>query len=292
MLGSCFADNIGKYLKAWRFNIVVNPNGTTYNPISIANILEQIMSDKPYNEEDLIFTDNRWVSFMHHSIFSAGSKEELIDKITENHIAAATQLRNATHIILTFGSSYVYEHDGKIINNCHKLPAREFTERQMSIEEIVEKYSFFIPQLRKLNANAEIILTVSPVKYLGRGAHAGQINKATLLLAAENIFQLFKNERITYFPSYEIMTDELRDYRFYKTDMTHPSDLAIEYICERFKETYLTLDARSTIDEIEKVNKALSHRPLNPDSETYKRFVENTNNNIARLKAKYPCIKF
>lgn len=292
MLGSCFADNMGKYLQNLRYNVIVNPNGTTYNPMSIARILERLISGIPYDKNDLFHTDNRWISFMHHGSFSSDNEDEVINNINEKYLAAADQLRNATHIILTFGSSYVYERNGKIVNNCHKLPSREFTERQLTVDEIVDKYSVFLPLLRSVNSKAEIIFTVSPVRYLGRGAHAGQINKATLLLAVDEICRLSGNGNISYFPAYEIMMDELRDYRFYSSDMVHPSELAVGYICELFMENLITDNSLSMAKEIEKINKSLAHRPINPDSESHKNFMLNLNKRISELKNKYPNIKF
>jgi hypothetical protein len=171
-----------------------------------------------------------------------------------------------------------------VVSNCHKLPAREFTHRLLSVEEIVA-LNF---QLSSFNPQLSTLFTISPVRYMGEGAHHGQLNKATLLLATN---QICKSTGADYFPSYEIMMDELRDYRFYATDMIHPSEVAVDYIFERFTETYLTDEAIRTAEEVRKIKKSLSHRPLHPDSEEYEKFKQKLSQQIDAIAKKYPNIK-
>lgn len=290
VIGSCFAQNIGRYLADGKFNIVINPNGITYNPLSIAAILQRLIDGHPYTASDLEFHNGEWVSFMHHGSFNHADRQSALDIINNAYTTARNQLLNATHLVITYGSSVIYERNGAVVNNCHKLPSLQFAERQLSVSEITERHTSLIQHLYDINPTLQIILTVSPVRYLGRGAHAGQINKATLLLAIDSIISQYPE--VQYFPSYEIMMDELRDYRYYADDMIHPSPLAVRYIWERFAETHLTADTRTILAEIDEINRSLAHRPLHPDSPEYTRFRDNLTRKIKTLQSKYPDIKF
>ena len=325
MLGSCFAENIGKKLIDCGFNVVMNPMGILYNPISIHNALQRIIEGREFTEDELFYHNGLWASFMHHGSFSHSDKSEALKIMNERLLEAHHQLKNATHLIITFGSSEVYEHDGQVVANCHKLPSRQFTHRLLSINEITTQYcppileqstenlttqycppaseqsteslaSKYCPPVlggRAVGGGGQhssllTIFTISPVRYLGEGAHHGQINKATLLLATD---QICCETGAEYFPSYEIMMDELRDYRYYATDMIHPSEVAIDYIFERFTTTYLTEEAIRTAEEIKKIKKSLSHRPLHPDSEEYQKFQQKLSLQITTINQKYPNIK-
>ena len=284
MLGSCFAENIGKRLTDCGFNVVVNPMGILYNPKSIATALERLIAGTEFTEDELFYHNGLWASFMHHGSFSHADKNEALRTMNERLREGHEQLKNATHLIITFGSAEVYERNGMVVSNCHKLPAREFTHRLLSIDEIKNLYNKETQNIAPL----QTIFTISPVRYMGEGAHHGQLNKATLLLATDEIC---KTTGADYFPSYEIMMDELRDYRFYATDMIHPSDLAVDYIFERFAETYLTDEAIRIADEVRKIKKSLSHRPLHPDSEEYEKFQKKLSQQIDAIAKKYPNIK-
>ncbi len=284
MLGSCFAENIGKKLIDCGFNVVMNPMGILYNPISIHNALQRIIEGREFTEDELFYHNGLWASFMHHGSFSHSDKNEALRIMNERLHQAHQQLQNATHLIITFGSAEVYEHNGQVVANCHKLPARHFTHRLLSTNEITTPYYSLFPAPYSLLP----IFTISPVRYLGEGAHKGQINKATILLATD---QICRETGADYFPSYEIMMDELRDYRYYATDMIHPSDMAIDYIFERFTETYLTDEAIRTAEEIKKIKKSLSHHPLHPDSEEYQKFQQKLSRQITSINQKYPNIK-
>ena len=284
MLGSCFAENIGKKLIECGFNVVMNPMGILYNPISIHTALQRIIEGHEFTEEELFYHNGLWASFMHHGSFSHSDKNEALRMMNERLLEAHHQLKNATHLIITFGSAEIYEKDGYVVSNCHKLPARQFTHRLLTTNEITTPYYSLFPAPYSLLP----IFTISPVRYLGEGAHHGQINKSTLLLATE---QICKKTGADYFPSYEIMMDELRDYRYYATDMIHPSEVAIDYIFERFTETYLTNEAIRTAEEIKKIKKSLSHRPLHPDSEEYQNFKKKLSQQISTIAQKYPNIK-
>ena len=291
MLGSCFTENIGKKLIESGFNVVMNPMGILYNPISIYTALERIIDGREFTEDDLFFHNGLWASFMHHGSFSHSDKNEALRMMNERLHEGHEQLKNATHLIITFGSAEVYEilnsqyftstTTQHIVSNCHKLPSRNFTTRLLSIDEITTPYT----QLSTLNSQLSTLFTISPVRYLGKGAHSGQINKSTLLLATD---QICREITADYFPAYEIMMDELRDYRYYAADMIHPSEIAVDYIFERFTETYLTSEAIRTANEIQKIKKSLSHRPLHPDSKEYKTFQKKLLEQIDALTKKYP----
>ena len=285
MLGSCFAENIGKKLIDCGFNVVMNPMGILYNPISIFSTLSRIIEGREFTENELFQHNGLWASFMHHGSFSHSDKSKALRLMNEKLHEGHKQLKNATHLIITFGSAEVYEHNGLVVSNCHKLPSREFTHRLLSIDEIITSSI----SLSSLNPQLSTIFTISPVRYLGNGAHHGQINKATLLLATE---QLCQTTGAKYFPSYEIMMDELRDYRYYAADMIHPSEIAVEYIFERFTATYLTEEAIRTAEEVLKIKKSLSHRPLHPDSDEYIKFKKKLSQQIDAIVKKYPDIKF
>ena len=285
MLGSCFAENIGKKLIDCGFNVVMNPMGILYNPISIFSTLSRIIEGREFTENELFQHNGLWASFMHHGSFSHSDKSEALRLMNEKLHEGHKQLKNATHLIITFGSAEVYEHNGLVVSNCHKLPSREFTHRLLSIDEIITSSI----SLSSLNPQLSTIFTISPVRYLGNGAHHGQINKATLLLSTE---QLCQTTGAKYFPSYEIMMDELRDYRYYAADMIHPSEIAVKYIFERFTATYLTEEAIRTAEEVLKIKKSLSHRPLHPDSDEYIKFKKKLSQQIDAIVKKYPDIKF
>ena len=284
MLGSCFAENIGKRLIECGFDVVVNPMGILYNPKSIASALERLTIGKRFEEDDLFYHNGLWASFMHHGSFSHADRDEALRMMNERLEKGHEQLKNATHLIITFGSAEVYERNGKIVSNCHKLPSYEFTHRLLSIEEIENTYTNKLQNI----TSQQTIFTISPVRYMGEGAHHGQLNKATLLLATN---QICKTTGADYFPSYEIMMDELRDYRYYATDMIHPSEVAIDYIYEKFAETYLTDEATRTSEEVRKIKKSLSHRPLHPDSDEYEKFKHKLSQQIEAITKKYPNIK-
>ena len=291
MLGSCFTENIGKKLIESGLNVVMNPMGILYNPISIYSALERIIDGREFTDSDLFFHNGLWASFMHHGSFSHSDKNEALRMMNERLHEGHEQLKNATHLIITFGSAEVYEiiepqyctssTSKQIVSNCHKLPSRNFSTRLLSIDEITTPYT----KLSTLNSQLSTIFTISPVRYLGNGAHSGQINKSTLLLATDQICQKTKAD---YFPAYEIMMDELRDYRYYAADMIHPSEIAVDYIFERFTETYFTPEAIRTAEEVQKIKKSLSHRPLHPDSEEYKKFQKKLLQQIDDITKKYP----
>lgn len=277
LLGSCFTEHISTQLEKLRFQTLTNPNGITYNPISIANTLNRLINGKSYCKEDLGCHDGIYYSPEHHGCFSSTSAEESFAKINKSFETASIFLRKTTHIIITFGSSVVYQHNGHIWNNCHKLPSKEFKTIRLSIEEIVEKFEPTINTLSDKN----FVFTVSPVRYMNDREHSNSVNKATLLLAINELTRRCSNA--TYFPAYEIMMDELRDYRFYAEDMIHPSPLAVKIIFERFGKAFFTEETAKINETVEKVEAMRNHKPLHPESPEYEKFKQKLYENEENL---------
>lgn len=295
LLGSCFAQNIGQKLQECKFNVCSNPFGIVYNPLSISTILQRIVSGKAFdaNSPEIFEHAEMWHSILHHSDFSRKTKEDFLAN-TNNSLAAAHNLiKESDVIIITFGTAYAYERasDGLVVSNCHKLPAKTFNRRLLRPEEIVEQMSKAINGIIALRPEVKFIFTVSPIRHLRDGAHDNQLSKATLLIATEELRRHFPN-RCDYFPSYEIMMDELRDYRFYADDMTHPSTLAIEYIWERFATQHITEESLTLNHSIEDITRGLAHRPFDPESKGYKKFVGDIMQKIAQIKGKHPYLDF
>ena len=290
-MGSCFADNIGGALAEYRFNVSLNPFGVLYNPLSVAMGCRRLANPKPFGEQDLFHYDGMYHSFMHHGKFSDVSAKNSIDKINESLALAAECFCNISHLVITFGTAYVYllKDNGRVVANCHKLPAAQFERGLLTVDRIVEEWSVLLENLWLENHSLKVIFTVSPIRHRKDGAHLNQISKSTLLLAQQSLVDKYPG-RISYFPAYELMMDELRDYRFYADDMIHPSKVAIDYIWERFYETYMDAETKKALKDVEFVNRALRHRPLNPSTDAYEQFLIQTMQKIQQLKDKYPYI--
>lgn len=290
MIGSCFANNIGHKLLESKFNITLNPFGTLYNPISIKKGLEILLNQKLLTEKDIFFDKGVYSSFYFHSSFSSIDKTEYLKKVNESIENASIKLRDANLLIITFGTAYVYEEitTREVVGNCHKLPASNFNRYRLGITNIVDSWTDLINELNRINPKLKIIFTVSPIRHLRDGAHDNQLSKSTLLLAIEEINKRFA--QTSYFPSYEIMMDDLRDYRFYESDMCHPSPLAVDYIWEIFDKTYFDDQTRKIILRWNKVRQNLMHRPLNPHGEEYMLFLKQSLLKLNSFQSEYPFI--
>ncbi len=289
LLGSCFATEIGAKLLDAKFKCEINPYGVLYNPLSISSSLEEIFSGKSYDGHDIFFFQECWHSPMHHGDFSSATEEETLKRINTRIASARESLKTLDILFLTWGTAWVYEakDSGCIVGNCHKLPEKNFIRRRLSVSEIVSSYISLLSGLWAQNPKLKLILTVSPIRHVRDGMHANQLSKATLLLAAEQLQTAFP-EHVFYFPAYEILLDELRDYRFYAEDMVHPSEMAVRYVWERFARSCFTDEALRIMEECENIRKALSHKPFHPDSEEHKRFLGQLVLKIEQLKGKYP----
>jgi hypothetical protein len=290
-LGSCFAENIGLKMKNVFFDTEINPFGVLYNPVSICNSIKILLENNNFTKDNLFENRGLWQSFSHSSLFTASSAEQCIDNINTRLSGATTFLKNTDFLLITFGTAWVYEdkESGSVVSNCHKLPARMFNRRRLSVEEIVAVYSPLISLLKSRFPDLKLIFSVSPIRHWKDGAHENNISKSILLLAIDALQKQF--ETINYFPAYEIQLDELRDYRFYASDMLHPSEVAIDYIWERFTETYFSEETKCMKKEFEQLKSDLSHRPMFPDSVEYLKFQLYIQNKKDELILKYPFLQ-
>jgi len=261
LLGSCFSDHIGTFLTKNRFFVHSNPFGTLFNPVSIANALKMTMEPELFSEEYRYFFDNRWVSFAHHGSFAHSDEKQFIAQINKQWNDTQAFLKQTHFLFITFGTAYCYrflERD-LIVANCHKIPNTQFEKNRLKIDEIVQIYKDLVQKMQQLNPAMKIIFTVSPVRHLGDGFHENQLSKSILHLTIE---QLTDDETVFYFPAYEILMDDLRDYRFYAEDLCHPGENAVRYIEEIFADTFFSETTKEKQKEIEQENKFLNHRQL------------------------------
>lgn len=263
MLGSCFTDNVGSRMQNAMFDCAVNPCGTLYNPASIASSLLDILYERPYTENDLVFHDGLWHSFSHHSRFSGSDKDAVLDRINKALKCAVKSLSGASALIITFGTAWIYrlKEGNTVVANCHKMPASTFKREMLSSTQV---YGLWKKMLRELSArypDLKVIFTVSPIRHLADGAHANQLSKATLLEAVDRLVGEFSDQAV-YFPAYEIMMDDLRDYRFYTADMVHPSEVAVDYIYDNFRSSFMTDSTVAASKVCEALTRRLNHRSL------------------------------
>ena len=268
-MGSCFASNIANKLIENGFE-ACNPFGALYNPISIAQGIQYAIQGTPVQQTDLFLQDEKWHHIDFHSDFSHSDKQTALQQINQAIARAHQAWQNSHVLIITLGTAWCYTWDqtGKVASNCHRLPAQQFKRHRLSLEQIVACLS----DICNKASDKQIIVTVSPIRHLKDGAHQNNLSKALLLLACEQIEKQLDN--VSYFPSYEIMMDELRDYRFYADDMTHPSPLAVQYIWQQFSETFFTETTQKACIERLKITQMQQHRPSNTQSEAYRQLQE------------------
>ncbi|MEG1522651.1 MAG: GSCFA domain-containing protein [Bacteroidales bacterium] len=288
LLGSCFSENIGNWLRDHYLDVVVNPFGILYNPASISQSLQRLIDEKQYTADDLFLHRGIYHSFDHHSRYSATDVTTALERINQSRHEASLQLKNGNLLLITFGTAWVYTHNEQqqVVSNCHKLPEKIFSRRRLSVEEIVSEWKTLADKLFSLNPDLHIIFTVSPIRHIKDTLHGNQLSKATLLLAIDEL--TMHSDRIHYFPAYELMMDDLRDYRFYASDMLHPSDVAIEYIRTKFAATYFSEQTKQLFSSCEKFRRALEHRPSDPSSPEYKQFLTQNIEKLNQLIDKNP----
>jgi len=287
-LGSCFAENIGLKLYNAYFQLDVNPFGVLYNPVSILNSIELMLGKKQFTPVDIFENKSLWQSFSHSSMFSEITPQACLNKINSRLEVGCEFLYRADFLLITFGTAWVYEEkkSGRVVSNCHKLPAYEFIRRRLTVQEIVDNYSELILKLQNQLPHCKLIFSVSPIRHFKDGAHQNNISKSILLLAIEELQKLFT--QVSYFPAYEIMMDELRDYRYYASDMIHPSEVAVDYIWKRFSDTYFSAETIQIKAELEQLARDLNHRPLHTESEEFVNFQSKLEKKRTDLKTKYP----
>ena len=295
LFGSCFAENMGKKLRYYKFQTQVNPFGIIFNPFSIEKLIERVVLQRHFTKDDIFFFNERWHCYEAHSELSHPDSEVVLSNLNQILSDTQKQLQQATHIIFTYGTSWVYRHieTNAIVANCHKVPQKQFTKELLSIDSIQKSIQNTISLIATLNPKCNFIFTVSPVRHLKDGFVENQVSKAHLIAAIHDNLKTEHLELNTdYFPSYEIMMDELRDYRFYADDMIHPSSMAIDYIWERFTARQIDANAITTMELVQTIQKGLAHRPFNPNSESHQKFEANLKEKIATLEAQYSFIKF
>ena len=289
LLGSCFADNIGEKFGEHSFQATVNPFGTLYNPASIMKAIT--LSFEHDNKHYILQHNGLWHSMMHHGSFSHPDKNELLSRYNESLTIMRNALQEASTIVVTFGTSWIYQMEGMVVANCHKIPAERFRRDCMTVGQIIDMWLPLLVQI----PNKHWIFTVSPIRHIKDGLHANHLSKATLLQAIDTLIVnargLNPSSSYSYFPSYEIMLDELRDYRFYAEDMVHPSQVAVDYIWQRFVETYMTVDTQSEMRTLHQLWRDRHHRFLHPESEEAIAFAEHLKERSQGMKKQYPWLE-
>lgn len=261
-LGSCFANEIGIRLQESDFHIDINPFGALYNPASIAAALNRLIEDRPIGMEDLVKHEGHWHSWHHHGSFSHKSSGATLTACNNRIHQAHQTLKEAHLLMITFGTAWMFEHNGQVVANCHKLPPEEFVRRKMTVEEIVALWGSLLEQLHTYYPTLNILLSVSPIRHLADGAHGNQLSKSTLLLAIDEIITKHPTLNTYYFPAYEIVLDELRDYRFFDDKMTHPTPLAVDIVWDHFQRATMLPAVREQAHFNMKQHKQEKHIPL------------------------------
>jgi len=283
MQGSCFAENMAaKFLNAG-FSVDLNPFGIAYNPFSLSQNLNRLLDNRPYVVDELFKDKDIYHSFSHHSRFSGTDPNEVLTKINARMEQSLHFLRTAGLLIITFGTAFVYrlQSTRSVVSNCHKLPAGFFSYKRLTIDEIVREWNNLIVSLQLFNPSLRILFTVSPIRHWKDGAHENQLSKSILLLSVDELLR--NHSRCFYFPAYEIVLDELRDYRFYSEDMFHPSSQTIDYVWEKFTAAWFDAETLKKAHEFEKIQQALNHIPLHLESEAYRQFKEKILKNICSI---------
>lgn len=294
-LGSCFAENMGEKFNYFKFQMTTNPFGIIFNPVSVEKLVESIVNQRLFTEADIFFHNDLWHCYDVHSELSHPDKMEFLERLNLTIQQSNHQIVQASHIIITYGTSWVYRHNltNEIVANCHKVPQKEFTKEILSPEIIQKSIQNTISLIQKVNPDCRFIFTVSPVRHIKDGFPENQRSKAHLITAIHNLLaDVTLSLSKCYFPSYEIMMDELRDYRFYAEDMLHPSQAAIDYIWIRFFENYVDSKYFDTMQEVCNIQKGLAHRPFNPNTSAHQQFLTSLNQKIIKLQERFPHFQF
>lgn len=291
-LGSCFAENMAEKFQYFKFQNTTNPFGIIFNPVSIEKLVNRIINKIEFTEKDIFFYNDLWHCYEVHSELSNPNKEEFLKELNLSIFQSFNFLIQTSHIVITYGTSWVYRNieSNKIVANCHKVPQKHFIKEILSIETIQKSIQSTIELVRKVNPKCNFIFTISPVRHIKDGFVENQRSKSQLISAIHSNKQ--QPTVNNYFPSYEIMMDELRDYRFYAQDMLHPNQTAIDYIWERFAENYISEESLRVMKEVESIQKSLLHNAFNPNSEKHQNFLIQLEHKIKKLQTNFPNIKF
>lgn len=290
-IGSCFAENIGEKFQYFKFQITTNPFGIIFNPVSIENLISRAVNKQQFTENDIFYHNNVWHCFEVHSQLSHPDRKIFLDGLNQILNDFHLQIFKSTHFQITYGTSWVYRNklSNSIVANCHKVPQNQFEKEILSAEIIEKSIKNTVDLIQKVNPNCHFIFTISPVRHIKDGFVQNQRSKAHLISGLHN--SKLETCNYNYFPSYEIMMDELRDYRFYADDLLHPSQMAIDYIWQRFSETTISTESHSIMQEVDNIQKGLAHRPFNPDSASHREFSKNLIKKMNTLASKFPKIQ-
>ncbi|RMA57252.1 GSCFA domain-containing protein [Ulvibacter antarcticus] len=292
LMGSCFVEHIGDKMEFFKFQNLQNPFGIIFHPFAIEKLVTRAINEELFLEEDIFFYNERWHCFEVHSMLSASEKDEFLNRLNVQLKQLGEYLISASHIILTYGTSWVYRHieSDTIVANCHKIPQKKFLKELLSVEEVAASIDNTSALIKALNPNITFIHTVSPVRHLKDGFVENTRSKAHLIAGLHE--QIDRRKQLHYFPSYEIVLDELRDYRFYKEDMLHPSKTAISIVWEKFNSVWVASETQSLQKKIQGIQAGLQHRPFNEDSDAHKEFKSDLQKDIAEIKTLFPHIEF
>ncbi len=293
LLGSCFAENMGKKFDYFKFQATTNPFGIIFNAVSLEKLIRRAVENRTFTENDIFFHNDLWHCYEVHSELSNLDKDAFLESLNDIIRSTNKQLNDSTHIIITLGTSWVYRNieTNEIVANCHKVPQKQFTKEFLSIHQTEESLQSIISLIHSVNPNCNFIFTVSPVRHIKDGFTENTLSKAHLIAAIHKTITNHKSH-IIYFPSYEIMMDELRDYRFYAEDMLHPNQTAIDYIWIQFFENYISESVFGLMNEICSIQKGLQHRPFNPNTESHQKFVLTLEEKMKRINERLPTIQF
>lgn len=292
LLGSCFAEHIAEKFSYYKFQNNVNPLGVLFHPVAILDLLSRAHQDRFYSENDVFFSNGCWQTFHAHSRLNSTSQSEILDHLNTALKSTQDQLQSASHVILTFGTAWVYEHkqSKKTVANCHKQPQREFDKSILSVDQLQDTFKSIISILTSFNPEVTVVFSISPVRHLKDGFVENNRSKAHLISALHAVINTSKNTH--YFPSYELLMDELRDYRFYKQDMVHPNQIAIDYVWEKFQSIWINPEVNSTMQEVNQLQKGLTHKPFNPISSEHADFLSSLSKKVQDLESQFPFMKF
>jgi hypothetical protein len=291
LIGSCFTENIGVKLKQHKFSVLENPNGILFNPISISNSLISYIENRQFTKDDLFYENESWNSWQHHSRFSHPDQNECLRLINQSQKDANRFLKNADWLLITLGSAFVYElANAEVVANCHKVPTDKFNKKLLSVTEVIASLDNTIQQLQKFNPGLKIIFTISPVRHLRDGFVENNRSKSALIQAVHQLTD--QSEKLFYFPAYELIIDDLRDYRFYAEDMVHPNYAATNYVWDKFVTTCIDAPSQQLMKEINVINAAKNHKPFNPISVQHKKFLQTNLEKLNKLQQDYPYINF
>ena len=292
LLGSCFAENMAHKLSYFKFQNTVNPLGVVFNPVAILDLLTRAQQSTPYTEKDVFFSNDCWQSFRAHSRLNRNSEAEMIAGLNTALQSTQNKLKNASHVLLTFGTAWVYKHIHSkiIVANCHKQPQSQFEKSILSVDQLQNTFAAIISVLKAFNPKVTVVFSISPVRHLKDGFIENNQSKAHLMAALHSVIE--PSENIHYFPSYELLMDELRDYRFYNEDLVHPNSIAIDYIWERFQFSWVDDETTAIMQEVNQLQKGLAHKPFNPLAAAHTAFLSKLSVKVKVLESRFPFMKF